>query len=282
MPGSWRHGEVFDAIAEAYDARRSGYPREIVAAAIELAGLGIGSRVVEVGCGTGKLTEELVAYGLRVDAVDPGGNMIELARRRVKESDRVRFHIGRFEEVSLPEKLFDAVFSAAAFHWIDPKLGWAKAAALLRSGGTVALLQPIGVRDEANGDALGELDAAFARLAPELAAERPTPRDEVTIRSGAEKRSENVSEAWSWLAHPGLAVPEAGTLFGPALLTFVPRVTEQTAGELWAIFETTARYHRLTETARAELRAESERIVDRHGGTLCSTQLVALVTAQRR
>jgi hypothetical protein len=92
-----------------------------------------------------------------------------------------------------------------------------------------------------------------------------------------------VSEVWAWLApHPGLAVPEAGTLFGPALFTSVPRVTVQTADELWALFETTARYHRLTATVRAELRAESERIIIRHGGTLRSTQLVALVTAQRR
>jgi ubiquinone/menaquinone biosynthesis C-methylase UbiE len=80
VPDSWRHGDVFDGIAEAYDARRSGYPSEIVAAAVELAGLRIGSRVVEVGAGTGKLTEELVAFGLRVDAVEPGPNMIELAR----------------------------------------------------------------------------------------------------------------------------------------------------------------------------------------------------------
>ena len=47
----------------------------------------------------------------------------------------------------------------------------------------------------------------FRRLAPEIAAERPTPRDEATIRAGAEERSENVSEVWAWLAHPGLAVP---------------------------------------------------------------------------
>ena len=38
--------------------------------------------------------------------------MIEFARRRVKESDLVRFHIGRFEEVSLPEERFDALFFA--------------------------------------------------------------------------------------------------------------------------------------------------------------------------
>jgi SAM-dependent methyltransferase len=282
MPDAPRHGEVFDRVAEAYDARRSGYPREIVAAAVELAGLGIGSRVVEVGSGTGKLTEELVACGLRIDAVEPGGNMIELARRRVKDSDLVRFHKGRFEEVPLPEERFEAVFSASAFHWVDPSLGWAKAAALLRPGGTIALLQPIGVRDEVGGQAPDELEAAFRRLAPEIAAERPGPRDEATIRTGVEERRENVSEVWAWLGHPGLEIPEAGTLFGPAMLTTVPRTIEQTADELWALFETTAVYHRLSASARADLRAEDERIIERHGGTLRSTQFVALVTAQRR
>ena len=182
----------------------------------------------------------------------------------------------------LPEEHFDAVFSASAFHWIDPSLGWAKAAALLRPGGTIALLQPLSVRDEEGGEALDELDAAFRRHAPEIAAERSGPRDEGTIRTGAEERRENVSELWAWLAHPGLAVPEAGTLFGPAAFTSVPRVTERTADELWALFETTAIFHRLGAAARAGLRAEDERIIDRHGGILRSTQLVALVTAQRR
>lgn len=40
---------MFDAVAEAYDAHRSGYPREIVTAAVDLARLTPGSRVVEVG-----------------------------------------------------------------------------------------------------------------------------------------------------------------------------------------------------------------------------------------
>ena len=160
-------------LAEAYDARRSGYPREIVSAAVELAGLSPGARVVEVGSGTGKLTEELVACGLRVDAVEPGSNMIEVARRRVNDSDLVRFHLGRFEDVSLPVGLFDAVFSGSAFHWVDPSVGWAKAAALLRPGGTLALLQPVGVLDEADGTAVDELHEAFARWHPRSLRERP-------------------------------------------------------------------------------------------------------------
>ena len=44
-----RFGAVFDRIAEDYDARRSGYPGEIVDTAVEIAGLGAGSPVVEVG-----------------------------------------------------------------------------------------------------------------------------------------------------------------------------------------------------------------------------------------
>jgi SAM-dependent methyltransferase len=276
-----RHGGVFDAAAEAYDARRSGYPPEIVSAAVEVGGLGPGDRVVEVGSGTGKLTEELVACGLCVDAVEPGPNMIDVARRRVNDSDLVRFHLGRFEDVSLPVELFDAIFSGSAFHWVDPSVGWAKAAALLRPGGTLALLQPVGVRDEADGSAVEELHEAFARLAPEIAAGLPALRDLATIRAGVEARRENVSEVWSWLAHPGLAVPEAGKLFGPATLTTVRRVKRQSAEELWALFETTALYHRLTTQVRVALQAEDARIIERAGGTLRSTQLVALVTASR-
>jgi ubiquinone/menaquinone biosynthesis C-methylase UbiE len=277
-----QYGGVFDGLAESYDARRSGYPSELVATAVRLAGLDRGSRVVEVGAGTGKLTEELVACGLRVEAVDPGRNMIGLARRRVGESELVRFHLARFEDVSLPEGRFDAIFAASAFHWVDPSVGWAKAAALLLPGGTFALLQPIGVRDAASGKVLDELGAAFTRLAPELAAESVAARDEATIRAGVDERRENVSEVWSWLAHPGFAVPEAGTLFGPASFTSVPRLRELTADELWALFETTSRHHRLSATARTELRAEYARIIARCGGTLRSPQLVALVTARRR
>ena len=159
--------------------------------------------------------------------------------------------------------------------------GWAKAASLLRAKGTIAILQPVRVRDDPSL-VHDELDALWARVAPELSAERPPPRDESTIRADFEERRDNVSEAWSSLTHRGLGIPEAAELFGPARLTAVRRVQERTAAEIWAVFETTSRFHRLSPAAREEIEAESERIVDRHGGTLRTTQLVALVTAQRR
>jgi SAM-dependent methyltransferase len=281
MAEPWRHGGVFDAVADAYDQHRSGYPPEIIKAAVELALLTPGARVVEVGAGTGKLTEELVACGLRVDAVEPGPNMIEIAQRRVNNSDLVRFHLARFEDVALPVGTFDAVCSGSAFHWVDPSVGWAKAAALLRPGGTLALLQPLGVRGHADGAAVDELQEALERLAPDVAADYPVPRDLDEIPSGVEARRDNVSEVWAWLAHPGLAVPEAEKLFGPATFTAVRQIKEQTAEELWTRFATTSIYHRLTPEVRNALQAEDEQIIKRAGGTLRWTQIFVLVTAAK-
>ena len=217
---------------------------------------------------------------LRVDAVEPGSNMVEVARRRVGGSDLVRFHLRRFEDVALPEAAFDAVFSGSAFHWVDPNVGWAKAAALLRPGGTLALLQPIGVREERDGTVVAEFHEALARLAPEIAVEHHAPRDLATIEAGVAARRENISEVWAWLAHPGLALQEAGELFGPA-------TSPPPAGSRSRQPKSYGRCSRrprsttdLTPQVRALLKAEDERIIERAGGTLRSTQLIALVTAR--
>jgi ubiquinone/menaquinone biosynthesis C-methylase UbiE len=52
-------GLLFDRVAEEYDRVRSDYPAEIVDAACAIGELDRGSRVLEIGCGTGKLTEAL-------------------------------------------------------------------------------------------------------------------------------------------------------------------------------------------------------------------------------
>ena len=237
--------------------------------------------MLEVGCGTGKLTVELAARGPRIDAVDPGENLVAVARRRLAGGEPVRFHLGRFEEVELRPESYDLVVSASAFHWIDPGLGWARAAELLRPGATIAVIQPIAIRTDDDDPALVELDEAFEQQAPALAAERPERRTEAAIREGFDRHRGNVSEAWGFLAHPNLTTPAAATLFGPARLTAARRILERGADEAWALFETTSIYHRLDPAAREELRVAHDRILAAAGGTLRFTQLVALVTARR-
>ena len=274
-----RQGEVFDAVAEAYDRERPSYPDELVDAACSLAALGAGSRVLEVGCGTGKLTEALVARGLAVDAVDPGANMIAFARKRVRDADTVEFHLGRFEELALPEQVFDAVFSAAAFHWIDPKVGWAKAARCLRPGGTLALIMHISYLEESTAADDAALHEVFQKYW--LDQSWQPLRDLATLRAGVEERRENISAVWTWLGHRDLYDAGAAGLFDDAHLTTEPLALELTAAELLALFGTTSLYARLDSARREELNAEVRAFFDERGGKIRTSELAVLVTATR-
>src|SRR5215472_15950321 len=70
-----RYGQVFDEIAAEYDRRRPAYPDELVDHACQVAGIGSGDHVLEVGCGSGQLTRSLAARGLHVTALEPGKSL---------------------------------------------------------------------------------------------------------------------------------------------------------------------------------------------------------------
>jgi SAM-dependent methyltransferase len=279
-----RFGQVFDQVAEAYDKVRSGYPESLIDLAIRRGGLGPGSRVLEVGSGTGKLTELLVKRQLRIDAVEPGSNMIAAARRRLGGTDAVTFHVGRFEDVHLPEGAFDAVFSATAFHWVDPEVGWAKAASHLKDDGLLALLSHLALRDEQSAAVQDELRVVLFKHAPDVAAGWHPPRELDAVLGGVPDRRDNASEVWDWLISAGqhrVAVPAAADLFVDVEVTIEVGEVEETADELIAHYRTTSLYHRIDPARRDALERDDRRVVERNGGTIRWPLGVVLMTARR-
>lgn len=131
---------LFDGVARLYQESRLGYPRDLVEFALAAAGVGAGSNVLEVGCGTGQLTEALVRQGFRLTAIDIGPSMIAAARRRLGDA-AVSFRVASFEDYAAAEATLDLIVSGTAFHWIDPEVAFAKPARLLRRGGWLALLE---------------------------------------------------------------------------------------------------------------------------------------------
>ncbi|MGE5113718.1 MAG: class I SAM-dependent methyltransferase [Acidobacteriaceae bacterium] len=76
--------------------------------------------VLDAGCGSGRLTEELLKRlpEGRVVALDLSNNMLETARERLKwAAERVEFRQGDLSDFTLPEPV-DGIFSNAAFHWV--------------------------------------------------------------------------------------------------------------------------------------------------------------------
>ncbi len=279
-----RFGQVFDDVAAAYDEVRPSYPASLVDTAMERGALVAGSRVLEVGSGTGKLTELLAARGLDVDAVEPGPNMIEAARKRVGATGRVRFHLGRFEDVSLPEEGFAALFSATAFHWVDPAVGWSKAASHLEPGGLLALLTHCGLEDEGSAAAEEGFRALLRKHAPDVAKDLSPSRELEEILAGVEERRANASAVWDWVMHEhhDLATDDAAGLFEDVEVATEVSTLEQTADELRDHFRTTSLYFRIDPAHRAALEEDDRRLVEGLGGTVRFSLAAVLMTARRR
>ena len=174
---AYRYGRVFDEIAGEYDRHRPAYPDELVDQACRVAGIGNGDRVLEVGCGSGQLTRSLAGRGLRVTALEPGANLISLARQNLEGAGEVEFVNARFEDARLPRERFRAVFSASAFHWVNPEASWQRAADVLVPGGTLALVQYFGMEEVRSKQDQNTALAAIRTVAPDIAASWPAYRD---------------------------------------------------------------------------------------------------------
>ena len=276
-----RYGTVFDGVAAEYDRHRPAYPGELIDRACQVAGIGHGDPVLEIGCGTGQLTCGLLARGLHVTAVEPGPSLIALARQNLAAAGQVDFVNARFEDAPLPRERFSAVFCASAFHWIDPGISWQKAADVLAAGGTLALVQYFGLKEPRSKEDQDAVLAALARVAPDIAAGWPVYRDLDATLAGVEERRGNVSQAWAWLGSYDLAQDYAGALFGDVQVALRPTLLEHTPDELTALVRTLSFWARLSPGQRQALEREYQAIYDRLGRPIRASTVAALVTARR-
>lgn len=106
------------------------------------AGASDGARVLEVGCGPGRLSILLARqHGLDVTGLDLDRAMIERARANATYSagrggDEPSFLVGDVASLAFPDRSFDLVVSTLSMHhWADPAAGLAEIARVLRPGG---------------------------------------------------------------------------------------------------------------------------------------------------
>jgi SAM-dependent methyltransferase len=122
----------FGAAATAYAEHRPDYAPAAVRWALEHAH---GSRVLDLGAGTGKLTATLLSLGAEVTAVEPDPAMLTELRRALPT---VRALPGCAEAVPLPDASVDAVVAGNAMHWFDLDVAGPELARVLEPAGVLA------------------------------------------------------------------------------------------------------------------------------------------------
>ncbi len=156
---------TFAADADRYDRMRPGYPSQLFDDLAELACIGPGCRVLEIGVGTGQATLPVAARGCELIGVELSPSLAMVAQRKLTSFPDVDIVVSSLEDWPLPPDPFDTVLSATAFHWIDPAVRVIKTADALRPDGALAT---IGTHHVAGGTAefFAEVQACYERWDP--------------------------------------------------------------------------------------------------------------------
>jgi ubiquinone/menaquinone biosynthesis C-methylase UbiE len=129
---------AFDVPGDAYDRLMGRYLPTLAPAFADAAGVRTGMRVLDVGCGPGGLTQELVARtgADLVAALDPSPSFVRACRERCPGAD---VREGVAEALPFPDGSFDAVLSSLVVGFLqDADAGMREMMRVARPGGTVA------------------------------------------------------------------------------------------------------------------------------------------------
>jgi SAM-dependent methyltransferase len=262
-----RHlGRVFNEVPQLYDRVRPGYPDELFADLVAIAGMDETSLVLEVGCGTGQATRSLASLGYAVTAVERGEDMAAVARRRLAAFSNVSVETSAFEEWDDRGRRFDVLVAASSWHWVDPTIGWRRAHEVLHPGGWMALPGHVVVRRPGEPEVYAEtadLHEQFSPGNPDWC--HPPLEDEV--------RSNN--EGWGLVDDPG-------SLFGPTTVRWYPTVQWLNGDGFVDLLRSTSVYRGLDPDVREPLLdAIAERIRTKMGDRAPRRYLSVLRIGQR-
>ena len=132
--------ETFNLVPALYNEIRPLYPKEILQAAQAYAALYPASKIAEIGPGTGQASEFFITHGYDYAGIDLGADMVGFCENRFANYKNARFTVSTFEDWLPAPESFDFIFSAQAFHWIEPDYGLQKLASLLKPTGSIALI----------------------------------------------------------------------------------------------------------------------------------------------
>ena len=211
--------------------------------------------VLDVGCGTGIAAQLLIERGCPVLGVEPDERMAAVARE-----NGVDVEVGHIERWEARGRTFELVTSGQAWHWVEPRAGFPRAAAALADGGRIALFWNFAHADEPVASALEDV---YDRLMPQ-------------VRHASMMLGGNHTE------HVRIATEMAQSgLFGE------PQISEwkwrdEFTTERWVEQARTQSNHRTLPTESLDVLLDAVAVaIDSHGGAVGVTYVTRLIEARK-
>lgn len=172
----------FNSVAKLYDSARPTYPAALFDDIITLSRIPPNGRILEVGCGSGQATLPLARRGYRIDCIELGDQLAQIAADKLAAYPNATVICADFETIPLPHAHYDLLTSATAFHWIASEIGFRKSRDHLKPGGSIALFWNRPALTKASRHYMAPLQKVYEQIAPELTRYyRPPPHpDDVT------------------------------------------------------------------------------------------------------
>ncbi|MBK1813227.1 methyltransferase domain-containing protein [Clostridium sp. YIM B02505] len=129
---------TFNEVASEYDRMRPLYAEELFEDVIKYTDLDSSKNALEIGIGTGQATLPFLKSGCKVTAIELGSKMAAFTKEKFSEFENFNVINDDFESIVLENNSYDLIYSASAFQWINPQIGYPKVLELLKSGGAFA------------------------------------------------------------------------------------------------------------------------------------------------
>ncbi len=250
---------LFGSDPASYDLARPGHAERVYEVLVERCGLGPGSRVLEVGPGTGQATRRLLERGASVVAIEPDPSLAAY----VGDTLGVDVRVVTLEDAELSAGDFDLAVAASCFHWVDEAVGLAKLFAALRPGGWFGMWWTLFGDGEAP-------DAFITATSPLLEGLHRSPT------AGEEGRPPFARDSDARLA----AIAAAG--FQEATYEVARWDSHWDTAGIRALYGTFSPIARLDDERRTEILDGVARIAEEQfGGRVGRTLLTALYTARK-
>lgn len=151
----------FDKFAKTYDDVRPRYPMELYKDVQRFCDVSNQKYLLEIGTGSGIATEEIAKLGPKIVTVEPGDNLIEVAKQNLWRYNNIQFICDTFENCSFTEKEFDIILSATTFHWLERESKYYDCYKYLKDNGFLVLFWNSFCRE--NSPIMKQIDEVYAR-----------------------------------------------------------------------------------------------------------------------